>query len=65
LHWPGCSLRSHGSSQSRGLQNGIKHLFDAIRREIKDPRWAQVAKEVGFLREAEELLAKPKTPGGK
>jgi tetratricopeptide (TPR) repeat protein len=36
-----------------------------LRERIKDPRWAQDAGAPGFLREAEELLAKPKAPGSK
>ena len=32
---------------------------------MKDPRWPQDAEAQGFLREAEALLAKPKTPGSK
>ena len=34
-----------------------------LRERMKDPRSAQDAHAQGFLREAEELLAKPKTPG--
>jgi hypothetical protein len=33
-----------------------------LRERIKVPRWAQDAQAQGFLREAEELLAKPKSP---
>jgi tetratricopeptide (TPR) repeat protein len=36
-----------------------------LRERMKDPRWAQDAQAQGFLREAEELLAKPKAPGSK
>ena len=36
-----------------------------LRERMKDPRWAQDAEAQGFLREAEELLAKPKPPGSK
>jgi len=36
-----------------------------LRERIKDPRWAQDARAQGFLREAEDLLAKPKPPGSK
>jgi len=32
---------------------------------LKDPRWAEDAEALGFLREAEALLAEPKPPGGK
>jgi hypothetical protein len=32
---------------------------------MKDPRSAQDAQAQGFLREAEELLAKPRAPGSK
>jgi tetratricopeptide (TPR) repeat protein len=36
-----------------------------LRERMKDPRSAQAAEAQGFLREAEELLAKPKAPGSK
>jgi WD40 repeat protein len=36
-----------------------------LREQMKDPRRAQSAEAQGFLREAEELLAKPKPPGSK
>jgi tetratricopeptide (TPR) repeat protein len=36
-----------------------------LRERMKDPRWALDAQAPGFLREAEELLAKPKAPGSK
>jgi tetratricopeptide (TPR) repeat protein len=36
-----------------------------LRERMKDPRWAKDAEAQGFLREAEELLAKPKAPGSK
>jgi Flp pilus assembly protein TadD len=36
-----------------------------LRERMKDPRWRQDAQAQGFLREAEELLAKPKTPSSK
>jgi len=39
--------------------------FQRLREEMKNPRWAQDAEAQGFLREAEALLAKPKTPGDK
>jgi hypothetical protein len=32
---------------------------------MKDSRWAQDAQAQGFLREAEELLARPKPPSSK
>ena len=32
---------------------------------MKDPRWAQDTGAQGLLREAEQLLAKPKAPGSK
>ena len=31
-----------------------------LREQMKDPRWAQDTQAPGFLREAEELFAKPK-----
>jgi WD40 repeat protein len=36
-----------------------------LRERMKDPRWAQDAEAEGFLREAEELLIKPKPPSSK
>jgi Flp pilus assembly protein TadD len=39
--------------------------FQLLRERMKDPRWAQDAQALGFLREVEELLAKPKAPGSK
>jgi Flp pilus assembly protein TadD len=36
-----------------------------LRERMKDPRWAQDAEAQGFLREAEALLANPKTAGDK
>ena len=36
-----------------------------LRERMKDPRWAQDAAGQGFLREAEELLAKPKPRSSK
>jgi len=36
-----------------------------LRERIKDPRFALDAGAPGFLREAEELLAKPKPPSSK
>jgi DNA-binding beta-propeller fold protein YncE len=36
-----------------------------LRERMKDPRFAKDAGAPGFLREAEELLAKPKAPGSK
>jgi tetratricopeptide (TPR) repeat protein len=35
------------------------------RERMKDPRWAQDAQAPGFLREAEELLVRPKPPSSK
>jgi WD40 repeat protein len=37
--------------------------LERLRERMKDLRWAQDAQSQGFLREAEELLAKSKTPG--
>ena len=39
--------------------------FQLLRERMRDPRSAQAAEAQGFLREAEELLAKPKAPGSK
>ena len=39
--------------------------FQRLRERMKDPRWAQDAEAQGFLREVEELLAKPKARGSK
>src|SRR5439155_612967 len=39
--------------------------FQRLRERMKDPRWAENDEAQGFLREAQALLAKPATPGGK
>jgi hypothetical protein len=39
--------------------------LELLRERMKDPLWAQDAGAQGFLREAEELLAKPKPAGSK
>jgi tetratricopeptide (TPR) repeat protein len=45
----------HAKEAEAGLQ--------LLRERMKDPRWAQDAQAAGFLREAEELLARPRPPG--
>jgi len=40
-------------------------VLSRLRERMKDPRWAKDDEAQGFLREAEALLAKPKTPVGK
>ena len=47
----------HAKEAEAGLQ--------LLRERMKDPRWAQDAQAAGFLREAEELLAKPRPPSNK
>jgi tetratricopeptide (TPR) repeat protein len=42
-----------------------KAKLQLLREQMKDPRWAQDAEAPGFLREAEELLARPKPPNSK
>jgi hypothetical protein len=51
--------------QQLGHANEAEAKLQLLRERMKDPRWAQDAQAPGFLREAVELLAKPKAPGGK
>jgi tricorn protease-like protein len=53
------------TEQQLGHAKEAQTDLQRLRERMKDPRWAQDAEEQGFLREAETLLAKPKTPGGK
>jgi eukaryotic-like serine/threonine-protein kinase len=52
-------------------QHQLGHVKEAqaelqrLRERMKDPRWAKDDEAQGFLREAESLLAEPKTPAGK
>jgi tetratricopeptide (TPR) repeat protein len=47
----------HAREAEAGLQ--------LLRERMKDPRWARDSQAPGFLREAEELLAKPRPPRSK
>jgi tetratricopeptide (TPR) repeat protein len=51
--------------QQLGHAEEAEAKLQLLRERMKDPRSAQVAGAQGFLREAEELLAKPKAPGSK
>jgi WD40 repeat protein/serine/threonine protein kinase len=51
--------------QQLGNAKEAKAKLQLLRERMKDPRFAQDAEAQGFLREAEELLAKPKAPGSK
>ena len=51
--------------QQLGHAKEAQAELQRLRERMKDPRWAQDAEAQGFLREAEALLAKPKTPGSK
>jgi hypothetical protein len=51
--------------QQLGHAQEAEATLQLLRERMKDPRWAQDARAPSFLREAEELLAKPKAPGSK
>jgi predicted Zn-dependent protease len=51
--------------QQLGHATEAEAKLQLLRERMKDSRWAQDTQAQGFLREAEELLAKPKPPGGK
>ena len=51
--------------QQLGHAKEAEAKLQRLRDRMKDPRSAQDAQAQGFLREAEELLAKPKPPGSK
>jgi WD40 repeat protein/serine/threonine protein kinase len=53
------------TQQQLGHAKEAQAELQRLRERMKDPHWAQDAEAQGFLREAEALLAKPKTPGGK
>jgi tetratricopeptide (TPR) repeat protein len=53
------------TQQQLGHAKEAQAELDRLRERIKDPRWAKDDEAQGFLREAEALLATPKTPGGK
>jgi hypothetical protein len=55
------AMTQHRLGHPREAQAELRRL----RERMKDPRWAEDAEAQGFLREAEALLAKPLTPGGK
>jgi tetratricopeptide (TPR) repeat protein len=52
------------TQQRLGHTQEAQAYLQRLRELMKDPRWAQDVEKQGFLREAEALLAKPKTPGG-
>ena len=51
--------------QQLGHAKEAEAELQLLRERMKDPRSAQDAQAQGFLREAEELLAKPKPPSSK
>jgi hypothetical protein len=51
--------------QQLGHTKEAQAKLELLRERMKDPRAARVAGAPVFLREAEELLAKPKVPGTK
>jgi tetratricopeptide (TPR) repeat protein len=51
--------------QQLGHAKEAEAKLQRLRERMKDPRWAQDTQALGFLREAEELLAKPKPPSSK
>jgi tetratricopeptide (TPR) repeat protein len=53
------------TQQQLGHAAEAQAYLQRLRERMKDPRWAQDIQVQGFLREAEALLTKPKTPGGK
>jgi WD40 repeat protein/serine/threonine protein kinase len=53
------------TQQRLGRAKEAQAELQRLRERMKDRRWAKDDESQGFLREAEALLAKPKTPGGK
>jgi eukaryotic-like serine/threonine-protein kinase len=53
------------TQQQLGHAKEAQAELQRLRERMKDPRWAKDDEAKGFLREAEALLANPKTPGGK
>jgi tetratricopeptide (TPR) repeat protein len=51
--------------QQLGHPKEAEAKLQLLRERMKDPRWERDTQAQGFLREAEELLAKPKAPGSK
>ncbi len=51
--------------QQLGHAKEAEAKLQLLRERMKDPRWAQDTQALGFLREAEERLAKPKPPSSK
>jgi Flp pilus assembly protein TadD len=51
--------------QQLGHAKEAEAKLQLLRERMKDPRWAQDAQAHAFLREAEELLARPKAPGSR
>jgi hypothetical protein len=52
------------AQQQLGHAKEAQAAFQRLRERMKAHRWAHDDEAQGFLREAESLLAKPKTPGG-
>jgi hypothetical protein len=55
------AMAQHHLGHAKEAQAELQRL----RERITDPRWAEDAEAQGFLREAEALLANPRTPGDK
>jgi uncharacterized protein with WD repeat len=55
------AMTEHQLGHAKEAQAELQRL----RERMKEPHWAQDDEAQGFLREAEALLAKPKTPAGK
>jgi tetratricopeptide (TPR) repeat protein len=55
------AMTQHQLGHAKETQAELQRL----RERTKEPRWAKDDEAQGFLREAEALLAKPKTPAGK
>ncbi|MGO9470012.1 MAG: tetratricopeptide repeat protein, partial [Isosphaeraceae bacterium] len=53
------------TQQQLGHAEEAQAWLQRLRERMKDPRWAQNPEAQGFLREAEEWLARPKPPGSK
>ncbi|HKI31789.1 MAG TPA: protein kinase [Gemmataceae bacterium] len=53
------------TQQRLGHAKEAQAELQRLRERMKEPRWAQDAEAQDFLREAEALLANPKTPGDK
>jgi eukaryotic-like serine/threonine-protein kinase len=53
------------TQQQLGHAKEAQAELERLRERLKEPRWSEDDEVQGFLHEAEALLAKPKTPGGK